>query len=192
MRGNSNRCSECTAKRSFFTSFFEETSLRKTHSTQRLLGSVPICQVDVNYGSRDSIVPVLRALQELNSRQDVAAQIMKLIENDVNPNTRKDLGRDGKDYWQVLVLAFVRLECDFTYDRLQEARRIVGRECELCRQLDEPMPTRLDVYGPNTLQAFIARTEQVMKTARRRVLNGESFPNSDKLFRMFEPHFQLY
>ncbi|MCX7385019.1 MAG: ISNCY family transposase, partial [Planctomycetales bacterium] len=55
-----------------------------------------------------------------------------------------------------------------------------------------PQATPDDVFGPNTLQAFIARTERVMDTAKRRVLLGESVPNSDKLFSMFEPHTQLY
>ena len=39
---------------------------------------------------------------------------------------------------------------------------------------------------------FIERTEQVCGTARRRVLEGETVPNADKLFSIFEPHTQLY
>ena len=42
------------------------------------------------------------------------------------------------------------------------------------------------------IRLFIERTEQVCDTARRRVLEGESVPNEDKLFSMFEPHTQLY
>jgi len=42
------------------------------------------------------------------------------------------------------------------------------------------------------LTTFIARTEHVMGTAQRRVIDGESVPNEDKLFSMFEPHTQLY
>lgn len=39
---------------------------------------------------------------------------------------------------------------------------------------------------------FIERTAQVCGTARRRVLAGETVPNCDKLFSIFEPHTQLY
>jgi len=42
------------------------------------------------------------------------------------------------------------------------------------------------------LGVFLARTEQVCDTARRRVLKGKTVPNSEKLFSMFEPHTQLY
>jgi transposase, IS5 family len=42
------------------------------------------------------------------------------------------------------------------------------------------------------LKTFIERTEQVCGTARRRVLRGETVPNEEKLFSMFEPHTQLY
>ena len=42
------------------------------------------------------------------------------------------------------------------------------------------------------LQVFLRRTEQVCGTARRRVIEGETVPNEDKLFSMFETHTQLY
>ncbi|MBM4002116.1 MAG: hypothetical protein FJ295_02350 [Planctomycetes bacterium] len=42
------------------------------------------------------------------------------------------------------------------------------------------------------LSVFLARTEQVRETARRRVIKGESVPNNEKLFSTFEPHTQLF
>jgi transposase, IS5 family len=42
------------------------------------------------------------------------------------------------------------------------------------------------------MQVFIGRTEQVCRTTRRRVLHGETVPNAEKLFGIFEPHTQLY
>ena len=42
------------------------------------------------------------------------------------------------------------------------------------------------------ITVFIERTEHVMGTATRRVINGEDVPNEDKLFSIFEPHTQLY
>ncbi len=42
------------------------------------------------------------------------------------------------------------------------------------------------------IKGFIERTQQVCGTARRRVLLGETVPNEDKLFSIFEPHTQLY
>jgi IS5 family transposase len=42
------------------------------------------------------------------------------------------------------------------------------------------------------LKTFLQRTRQVCATARRRVLCGETIPNREKLFSIFEPHTQLY
>lgn len=76
---------------------------------------------------------------------------------------------------------------------LKLARQIVARARELCDELGLPAASSADVFSSaNTLQAFIARTERVMDTARRRVLAGEAVPNSEKLFSVFEPHTQLY
>ena len=75
---------------------------------------------------------------------------------------------------------------------LQKAQQITRRARQLCLDLFLPTATENDIFGPHTLQAFIARTERVMSTARRRVLLGETVPNGDKLFSVFEPHTQLY
>ena len=313
--------------------------MRKGYSTQLRLDSLPIDQVPLNLECRSRIVPILRAVQQVYSKADVTAAIMKLIEADVNLDTRKDCGRTGMDYWHIMVLASVRLGCNFTYDHLhdlaenhtrlraimgigawdgetnfswrtirnnicllksstidaisqiivaeghavvpkaieqmradsfvmetnihyptdsslirdglrkiieiclermsdhqlpgwrqhaylwtsvkklarqidriaakkggdylarlkepyrellQKTQLIIAKARQLCIDLLLPQATPDDVFGPNTLQAFIARTERVMNTAKRRVLLGESVPNSDKLFSMFEPHTQLY
>ena len=75
---------------------------------------------------------------------------------------------------------------------LQKTQRFIARARQLCIDLCLLQATSDDVFGPNTLQAFIARTQRVMNTTKRRVLLGKSVPNSDKLFSMFEPHTQLY
>jgi hypothetical protein len=66
------------------------------------------------------MVPVLRALQQVYSRPELRDQILDLIAQDVNQDTRDDVGREGMDYWQILVLAAVRLGCNLDYDKLQD------------------------------------------------------------------------
>ena len=75
---------------------------------------------------------------------------------------------------------------------LQKTELITQRARELCIVIGQPAPSLLDMFGPNTLQAFIVRTERVANTAQRRVINGEKVLNQDKLFSIFEPHTQLY
>ena len=313
--------------------------MRKGYSTQLRFDSLPIDLVPLNSECRDRLIPILRALQKVYSKPEVIAAILKLIEGDVNADTRKDCGRTGMDYWHIMVLISVRLGCNLTYDQLQDlaenhyrlravmgigewddetnfswrtirnnicrlqpstidaisqiiiaegheikpdaiesvradsfvmetnihyptesslirdgvrkiielcvqqaevhqlsgwrqhqylwkavkqlarkidriaakkgpdyatrlqapyrellqkAQQIVERARQLCVDIGAPPATPDDVFGPETLQAFIARTERVMSTTRRRVQLGETVPNSDKLFSIFEPHTQLY
>jgi IS5 family transposase len=320
-------------------SIFEEPRMRKSYSPQLRLDSPPIDQVPLNFECRDSIVPVLRSLQHVYSKPDVTEKIMQLIGRDINGETSPKRGREGMDYWHILVLAGVRLGCNYTYDQihdlaenhiklraimglgawdehtefkwrtirdnvcrlspqtideisllfvaeghaidpdaiktlradsfvmetnihyptesslirdglrkilqicselavgdrivgwrqhhhlwkrvkqlareidriaarkgpnyvarmqvpyrelLQKATSIAQRARELCETLTLPNATTDDVFGPNTLQAFIARTERVIDTATRRILNNETVSNRDKLFSVFEPHTQLY
>ena len=42
------------------------------------------------------------------------------------------------------------------------------------------------------LETFVQRTRQVCELARRRVFEGETIPNDEKLFSIFETHTQLY
>lgn len=312
--------------------------MRKTYPTQLRFDTVPIHKVPLNLECRDSIVPVLKALQHVYSHRELTARILGLIAADINPGTRTDTGREGLDYWHVCVLAAVRLGCNLTYDQLQDlaenhrtlraimglgecdensfhhktlrnnfcllkadtleqislaivqaghalqpeaiekvradsfvmetsihyptessllrdglrkilgmcvsvaeshglsgwrqhahlwkkvkrldrkigriaskkgpgyrermkplyrelletARDLTQRARDLCESTGQPAPCDDDVFGANTLQAFIVRTERVADTARRRVLAGETVPNADKLFSVFEPHTQLY
>ncbi len=75
---------------------------------------------------------------------------------------------------------------------LQKTQLITQRARELCVVIGQPAPSLLDMFGANTLQAFIVRTDRVASTAQRRIINGERVPNEDKLFSIFEPHTQLY
>jgi len=80
----------------------------------------------------------------------------------------------------------------FYRELLQKTTLLTQRARELCVVVGQPAPALTDVFGPNTLQAFIVRTERVADTARRRVIEGKTVPNCDKLFSIFEPHTQLY
>jgi hypothetical protein len=84
------------------------------------LDSVPVENVRLNLKCRDSIIPVLRALQHLYCDRELTDDILQLIGNDINDNTRTDTGREGMDYWHICVLLAVRLGCDYTYDQLQD------------------------------------------------------------------------
>lgn len=311
--------------------------MRKVFDRQQQFGRQPVANIELNLNCRDEIIPVLAALRHIYLQPELRDRILALVAADVNRQSRDDCGREGLTYWQILVLAAVRLGCNLDYDRLQDLaeqhrtlrmmmgigdwderrvfgwRRIRDNVCLLSPgtietishlivgeghrlEPDAVRTTRADSFVMDTnihyptesslirdglrkvldlaaslaeqddlagwrqhqhllrrvkrmareidriaarkgahyhkrLQAayrkllklaakiitrarglcehfrgtdvaamariaeitvFIERTEHVMGTARRRVINGEAVPNEDKLFSLFEPHTQLY
>lgn len=305
--------------------------MRKPFSSQPRLDCRTVSEVQLNLECRDEIIPILRALRHIYSTPDLRDKILDRVARDVNDGSREDCGREGMDYWQILVLAAVRLGCNLDYDKLQDLaeqhralrhimgigdwdeetsfswRRVRDNICllqpetiekishaivaeghhidaeaskkvradsfvaetnihhpsesslirdglrkilelgerialafdvagwrqhdhlykkvkKLCRHIEriasrkgpqyqERLKTEyrklLKLAGKITqraralcdqvaaencseIQLFIQRTEQVCHTARRRVLQGETVPNGEKLFSMFEAHTQLY
>jgi hypothetical protein len=94
--------------------------MRKAYSSQRRLDCAWVLNVKLNLNCRDEIVPVLRALQHIYADPVLRQEILDLVAQDVNEDSRADRGREGMDYWQVLVLAAVRLGCNLDYDKLQD------------------------------------------------------------------------
>ncbi len=94
--------------------------MRKSYSEQPRLDCSPVSLVELNLDCRDEIIPILFALQHIYGDCAARKEVMQLIADDVNTDSRADHGREGFDYWQILVLAAVRLGCNFNLDRLQD------------------------------------------------------------------------
>ncbi len=94
--------------------------MRKTYSTQKRFDCQTVLDVKLNLNCRDEIIPILRALQHIYSQPNLRDEILDLVTQDVNQDSRSDCGREGLDYWQILVLAAVRLGCNLDYDKLQD------------------------------------------------------------------------
>ena len=93
--------------------------MRKAFSNQRRLDCEAIQNVKVNANCRDEMIPILVALQHIYSNPALRDELLRLIAEDVNGNTRRDIGREGLSDWQILVLAAVRLGCNLDHDKLQ-------------------------------------------------------------------------
>jgi len=73
------------------------------------------------------------------------------------------------------------------------AEKLLERCDELLRQFSRCDGLDLEALGiAAELKTFVERTRQVCGTAKRRVLDGQTVPNSEKLFSIFETHTQLY
>ena len=101
--------------------FLEEIrTMRCPFDPQLRLGSTAIEDVELDLNCRDEIVPILRALQYIYSKPELREKILELIAADVNAMTSSKLGRKGMTYWEILVLASVRLGCKLDYDKLHD------------------------------------------------------------------------
>jgi hypothetical protein len=93
--------------------------------------------------------------------------------------------RKGKGYQQQIEVLYREL--------LGLAETILTRADKLRASLKKKGKSSGEVLSLETqLQTFMERTRHVCGTARRRVLQGENVPNSEKLFSIFETHTQLY
>jgi transposase, IS5 family len=94
--------------------------MRLAFQEQPRLDCPPVNAVPLNLNCRDEIIPILRALQHVYEQASVRRELLELIGNDVNPESSPERGRAGLSYWTIMVLAAVRLGCNFDYDKLQD------------------------------------------------------------------------
>lgn len=94
--------------------------MRNALASQLRLDGSSVENVKLNFDCRSEIVPILRALQYLYGQPKLRDEILEHIARDVNGNASRRRGREGMDYWQILVLAAVRLGCNLDYDALQD------------------------------------------------------------------------
>ena len=94
--------------------------MRQYYDKQRRFDCTPIGELELNYECRDEVVPVLAGLQYVYSCGELRRKMVQLVAEDINEESRRDVGRPGLDDWQIVVLAAVRLGCNYDYDKLQD------------------------------------------------------------------------
>jgi len=105
----------------------------RTALPPRTLDLLPIADVVLDTQCRDELIPILAGLQALYADVATRERILALIAQDVNGQASAQRGRPGLHYWEILVLAAVRLGCNLDYDKLQDLaanhqtlRRLLG------------------------------------------------------------------
>ncbi|RLB76654.1 MAG: ISNCY family transposase, partial [Deltaproteobacteria bacterium] len=94
--------------------------MRKNFEPQITFGTVPVSNIKFDIFCRHEIVPILMALQHLYFNKPVLNEILELIKKDIVGDKNEKLGCSGMHYWEILVLASVRLGCDLDYDALHD------------------------------------------------------------------------
>ena len=95
--------------------------MRTKFIPQMTFGTVPIAEIEFDVFSRHELVPILMALQHLHVNcKPVLEEILDLIKADIANQLKPKLGCRGMGYWQVLVLASLRLGANLDYDQLSD------------------------------------------------------------------------
>lgn len=94
--------------------------MRQHYDKQGRFDCTPIGELMLNYECRDEVIPILAGLQHVYTCSALRNRVVKLVAQDINEHTRRDMGRPGFDDWQIVVLSAVRLGCNYDYDKLQD------------------------------------------------------------------------
>lgn len=94
--------------------------MRQPFNPQPSFGSILIPDVKLNLKCRDEIIPILWALQHIYEHPNLLQPILTAVGKDVNRKSSRHFGRRGMFYWEIIVLAAVKLGCNCNYDKLQD------------------------------------------------------------------------
>lgn len=165
--------------------------MRKAFDRQRRLDCPPISKVSLNLHCRNETIPILYALQHIYCTPKVRDAILGAVARDVNGQSSATCGRPGLSYWEIVVLAAVRLGCNYNYDELQDLaenhralRQVMGvgdwqRAEQDQKRLDwRRIESNINLLHPETIdcinQAIIAAGHRLAPEAAETV-RGDSF-----------------
>ena len=116
------------------------------------IGETGISNVELDLNSRDEIPKVLTGLQYIYTNNTLWNEIFPILEGITPEGIDPNNGREGMSYWNLLVLATLRLNCNWDYDKLKEMadqhaniRRMLGISL-----LDWNKPYSLQTLKDNT------------------------------------------
>lgn len=94
--------------------------MRQVFPQQLQLGQSDIAQIEFNARSRDDIPQILRGLQHIYVTPALREPVFTILEGLVPEQVSAERGRPGMDLWKALVLATLRVNLNWDYDRLLE------------------------------------------------------------------------
>ena len=94
--------------------------MRTVFPQQLQLGQTDIAQIEFSVRSRDDIPQILRGLQFIYVNDALRKSVFSILEGLVPDEVSSQHGRPGMDLWKALVLATLRVNLNWDYDRLLE------------------------------------------------------------------------
>lgn len=94
--------------------------MRKIEPPAFQFGEVDISEIQFDLRSRDEIPKLLMGLQHIYTTPELREAVFKILETMIPKGIDPNNGRPGMYLWRILVLAVLRLNCNWDYDKLQE------------------------------------------------------------------------
>ena len=97
-----------------------ENNMRKIIEAQLKFGQVDIDRIKIDLQCRDEIPQLLLGLQAIYRDKPLRQKIFSLLKAVIPENINPDTGRPGMALWNILVLATLRLNCNWDYDKVHD------------------------------------------------------------------------
>jgi hypothetical protein len=123
--------------------------MRKVINEQMVIGETGISDIELDLQSRDEIPKVLMGLQHIYTDGPLWKEIYRILEGITPKAVDPDNGRKGMTYWNLLVLATLRLNCNWDYDKLKE---MADQHATIREMLGISLLNRDKVYSLQTLK----------------------------------------
>lgn len=94
--------------------------MRKVDHSQLKFGQVDISKIEFNLRCRDEIPKLLMGLQYIYCTPLLRDQVFTILEQMIPKNVDRKKGRPGLELWKIFVMATIRLNCNWDYDKLQD------------------------------------------------------------------------
>lgn len=94
--------------------------MREVNRRQLHLGQTDIASITFDARSRDDVPQILQGLQYIYLHDELREAVFEILEGVIPEDVDPHQGRPGMELWNVLVLATLRVNLNWDYDRLQE------------------------------------------------------------------------
>ena len=93
--------------------------MRQVFDNQMQIGLVDISEIELDIYSRDEVPQVLRSLQYIHTTLAIRKRVFAVLRKLTPPNIDPNNGRMGMLLWRALVMAVLRLNCNWDFDHLK-------------------------------------------------------------------------
>ena len=117
------------------------------------IGEIHISNIELDINSRDEIPKVLMGLQHIYTNRAIWEDVYPILESITPEGVDPNNGREGMTYWNMLVLASLRLNCRWDYDKLKE---MADQHGSIRQMLEISLLNRNKAYSLQTLKDNVA------------------------------------